>query len=271
MPLFIRYCLWPLLLTGQLLAVSLLAWHLLAQVNFGYPLAYKLLSIESHIQVYGPQNRHKAHFAQTSPAEHRALFGEITRAVQNGGKGLADIHYRLPDGRTAPLMREPEVIHLRDVANLITVFYQAGLIGAGVWVLMLGFARWQRLPMPSPARIAAGFLLALVIAGVAVAALGPTRVFYWLHELIFPDEHEWFFFYQDSLMTTLMKAPDLFGVIALWLVGLLLLLWGASLWLTRYWLDHPRTPAPDPRAGGAKAGNKKGGSKRSAKGGNRRA
>src|SRR5690606_5060552 len=59
---------------------------------------------------------------------------------------------------------------------------------------------------------------------------GPTKVFYWLHEQIFPDEHEWFFYYQDSLMTTLMKAPDLFGFIAVILVILMMVLWSLTIW-----------------------------------------
>ena len=44
--------------------------------------------------------------------------------------------------------------------------------------------------------------------------------FYALHEWIFPDNHQWFFYYQESLMTVLMKAPDLFGAISV-LIALL--------------------------------------------------
>ena len=36
-----------------------------------------------------------------------------------------------------------------------------------------------------------------------------------MHEWVFPAEHQWFFYYQESLMTVLMKAPDLFGAIAI--------------------------------------------------------
>ncbi|MFN2223885.1 MAG: DUF1461 domain-containing protein, partial [Candidatus Promineifilaceae bacterium] len=36
---------------------------------------------------------------------------------------------------------------------------------------------------------------------------------------ICPPGHQWFFYYQDSLMTTMMKAPVLFaGIAAEWLV-----------------------------------------------------
>ena len=40
-----------------------------------------------------------------------------------------------------------------------------------------------------------------------------------MHEMVFPDDHQWFFYYQDSLMTTLMKAPDIFFAIgAVWAI-----------------------------------------------------
>jgi len=139
MTFFDRFLLWPLLLIGHALAASLLAWHLLAQVNFVYPLGYKLLSIEQHIRLYGPQNRYKPEFAQTTPTEHRQLFSEIVDAVQNHGHGLAEISYRGSEGPIL-LMREAEVIHLQDVANLIDIFYEAGFIGLATWLLLFGYA-----------------------------------------------------------------------------------------------------------------------------------
>jgi hypothetical protein len=226
---FNRYLLWPLLLTCHLLAGSLLAWHLLAQVNFGYPLGYRLLAIEQHIDRFGPENRYKNHFAQTNPEEHKQLFAEITHAVQNRGEGLAEISYRLPNGSTTPLMREPEVIHLQDVANLITQLYWAGGTAVLLLILLLAYAYRQRLALPSVKKILLGFAVALAVIAVAILLIGPVKFFYWLHVYLFPDEHEWFFYYQDSLMTTLMKAPDLFGFIAALLGGLIVVLWAASL------------------------------------------
>lgn len=221
---------WPAFLLGHLLAVSLLAWHLLAQVNFVYPLGYRLLNIEQHIQEFGPSNRYKQDFAQTTPAEHLDLFAQITRAVQNHGQGLAEISYRLPDGTTTLLMRNAEVIHLQDVANLIDVFYGAGIIGALIWMVLLGIAFKKQFSLPPLKKILLGFLTSIIGITLVIFITGPTKVFYWLHEQIFPDEHEWFFYYQDSLMTTLMKAPDLFGFIAVILVILMMLLWSLTIW-----------------------------------------
>lgn len=244
---FQRYLLWPLLLTAHLLAVSLLSWHLLAQGNFAYALGYRALGIEQHIQFYGPQNRYKHDFAQTTPAEHHQLFGDIVRAVQNQGAGLADIQYRLPDGTYTPLLREPEVIHLQDVANLIEVFYLAGLIGTAAWLLLFVYAYRAHCVFPSPKKILAGLVGALALLTLITLLIGAEAVFYWLHIQIFPDEHEWFFYYQDSLMTTLMKAPDIFGLMSVLLVGLFVLLWWASVWAMARILQR-RRPVSRPAA-----------------------
>jgi hypothetical protein len=230
MLLFNRYLLWPLLLTSHFLAISLLSWHLLVQVNFAYPLGYQLLAIGEHIQRYGPENRYKDHFAETTSDEHFHVFSEIVTAIQDSGKGLANISYRLPDDTLMPLMRTPEVVHLQDVANLIDSFYVAGIVGIFIWLVLLAYAYYQRCKFPPLKKILAGFAGVILCTMLMVLAIGPTAVFYWLHVHIFPDEHEWFFFYQDSLMTTLMKAPDLFGFIAMILVGTLVLLWAMTIW-----------------------------------------
>jgi len=75
-----------------------------------------------------------------------------------------------------------------------------------------------------------GFALGLSTLGAIVMALGPKAVFYWAHTKIFPAGHQWFFYYEESLMTTLMKAPDIFAFIALLLVAVLIALWLLGFW-----------------------------------------
>lgn len=230
--------------------VALVSWLILAKVDFLYPLAYQLLDIEQHIQEYGPQNRYKSGFEQTSTDAHRQLFHEINRAVHQQGEGLADIRYELPSGDSDTLLRPPEVIHLQDVANLIDQLVIAGITAALLCFLLLIHAWKQRLQLPSTKKILTGFAAAIVALTLVILVAGPTRVFYWLHTLVFPDEHEWFFFYEDSLMTTLMKAPDLFGVITLFLMMLLICLWLLTLGVTSRLLQHryrQTTDAPSPR------------------------
>lgn len=222
--------LWPVFLISHLLLSFLLAWHLVAQVNFGYALAHPLLGIQQHVQTYGPENRYKQGFGQTSPKEHKALFAAITRSIQSSGQGLRDIEYQRPDGTHSRLLREPEVVHLKDVALLVDAFYWAG-VGAGTLGTILGWIAYrQRLTPPKPGRVLTGFALVLGASGAILALLGPVEVFYGLHDLVFPPEHTWFFYYEDSLMSTMMKAPYLFGVIgALWLL-VSLAVWGVSGW-----------------------------------------
>ncbi len=219
---------WPVFFTCQLISLALLSWHLLAQFHFAYPLGYRLLGLDQHIAEFAPQNRFKDDFEFTASEEHWRLFGEISDAVQNSGKGLQAISYQLQNGRNTPLMHEAEVIHLQDVANLIDRFYLLGLIGLTVWLGMIGLARWKTYLPPTTKKVMLGFLSSALAIAAVVMLLGPTAVFYWLHVQVFPEGHQWFFYYEDSLMTTLMKAPDIFAFIALLLVSLLIVLWCLS-------------------------------------------
>lgn len=225
-----RLLLWPVFLVSHLLVAALLAWHLLAQVNFGYSLAYPLLDIREHIQTFGPQNRYKQGFGETSEEDHKALFAAIGKSIQSSGAGLRDIEYQMPEGNRSRLLREPEVVHLQDVALLVDALYWAGALAASLGTILGFIAYRQRLKPPRPRRVLAGFALVLAAGGVALALLGPVDVFYGLHDLIFPPDHPWFFYYQDSLMTTLMKAPDLFGFIGALLLLLSLAIWALSGW-----------------------------------------
>ncbi len=237
---FQRYVLWPLLFISHLLAASLLAWHLLAQVDFGYSLGYPLLHIDQHIERFGPENRYKTGFGETSQEEHARLFHEISRSIQNDGKGLAEIRYTLPNGDSSRLMRPPEVVHLQDVARLVSHYYLAGLIAAALLVILVFYTWRRRLAPPKPGKVLAITAASLAAAGIALWLIGPVKVFYWLHEYAFPADHPWFFYYQDSLMTTLMKAPDLFGFIGALLLVLTLLLWALSGALMLHWFRRGR-------------------------------
>ncbi len=240
MPLVTRL-LWPCFLLCHWLTAGLLAWHILAQVNFAYPVIYEGLDIEAHIAEFAPQNRHRENFHHTTPDEHRALFAQINQAIHRDPQQLANITYTDDTGQRHTLMHRDEIVHLQDVARLVDGLYTLGTIALGGLVIT-GALLWRaRSRFPRPHRVAAGTLGVIVAVAALVLTLGPKRVFYTLHEWIFPPDHPWFFYYQDSLMTTLMKAPDLFGVIAIGLLGLWLLLWGLSLWLlTRLWLIRAR-------------------------------
>jgi len=225
----LRTLFWPLFFTAHLLTCCLIAWHLCAQINFAYPLGYKLLDLETHIAELAPRNRFKQGFELTRPEDHWRLFGQITQAVQSGGEGLAEISYKLPNGENTPLMHKAEIIHLEDVSHLISRFYSTGLYAFILWIFCCALAYQQKLCLPSLRNIVLGFLGGVFILSSIVLSLGATDVFYWFHTKVFPEGHQWFFYYEDSLMTTLMKAPDIFAFIGLLLLIVLLVLWGISI------------------------------------------
>jgi len=225
------YFIWPCVFIGQLLTTSLLAWHLLAQIDFAYPTGYKLLHLDKNIAEFAPLNHYKKGFEYTTAQEHWNLFAQITDAVQHQGKGLAEISYRLPNGIKTALMRSEEITHLQDVSHLIDTFYKVGLAGLLVWSAAFFIAYRQKLPFPSLRNMALGFSGGILIIASIILTIGATKVFYWFHTKIFPSGHQWFFYYEDSLMTTLMKAPDIFAFIACLLMLVLCIIWGSTTYL----------------------------------------
>lgn len=225
---FYNFFFWPVFFISQLIALSLISWHLMAQLHFGYPVGYQLLGLKEHIAEYAPLNRYKQDFEFTTAEDHWRLFGEICHAIQNQGRGLADIQYSLSNGQKTSLMHQDEIIHLQDVANLVDKFYFTGHIALALWLLAWIIIYWQKPRPPSNKKVLTAFLSLLALAGVTILLLGAKDVFYWLHIQIFPADHKWFFYYQDSLMTTLMKAPDIFAFITILLVVALLVFWIVS-------------------------------------------
>jgi len=83
-----------------------------------------------------------------------------------------------------------------------------------VFWLMLIFLLWKmNKPLPSGKRLLSSAMLILLSCG-ALLLIGPEAIFNQLHIWIFPENHQWFFYYEESLMSTMMKAPDLFAYIA---------------------------------------------------------
>lgn len=222
---------WFLVLLMALVGCLGWAWLVLAQFDYAYPLWYDWLDIGEHIQYFGRQNRFIHGLELLPAAEHIRLFADICTSVHSSGAGLADIHFQWKGGSQG-LLRTPEIEHLQDVANLIdrmrnVVVVATALAVAGVF--------WLRRASRPRMALQAVLLMGLVVVLAAIVLLiGPKAVFYQFHVWIFPENHQWFFYYQESLMSTLMKAPDLFGAIAVAIVVPGLMLFAAMLvWLGR--------------------------------------
>ncbi|ADD67120.1 hypothetical protein Dacet_0320 [Denitrovibrio acetiphilus DSM 12809] len=186
-------------------------WYVCYSNYFFFPVVYELEDIHGHVLEYAPQNRRgRADFVYVSPAYHLRIFGEMLHAVEHGGEGLAQISY--PAGRgKKKFLTGAEQTHLQDVANLLTAI-------RSVWYLMLaGFAAsvvfmsYKKIRPYSMRTISLGTVVCGGVLYVFLSVFGFEKIFYRLHELVFPAGHKWFFYYQDSLMSTMLKAPDSFA------------------------------------------------------------
>jgi hypothetical protein len=213
-----------LLLGAALLGSLYLAWRVLAAVDFLYPVWYDHAGIGAHIDRYAPQNRYRDGFEDTSRSERLAAFADIGRAVRDDARGLEALTYTDAEGTPRTLLRPPEIIHLQDVARLIDRLERAGLAACVLFAGLVVWLRRRRETLPPLSRLLTRTGLGVAAAVGIVVLIGPRDVFYRFHVWVFPEGHQWFFYYQDSLMSTLMKAPYLFGYIAAALLVLTLVL-----------------------------------------------
>jgi len=179
------------------------------------------LGIEAHIARFAPQNRQgKSGFENTDYDSRYQLFAGISDAVNNGGEGLRSLSYTGAEGATPQLLlTDPEAVHLEDVAKLIDLLVPVGWAALALLIVLTITARFGQLTLPGIGKSLLTLVAIAAICAIVIAAVGAHEVFKAMHEMVFPDDHQWFFYYQDSLMTTLMKAPDIFFAIgAVWAI-----------------------------------------------------
>lgn len=209
-----------------------ISWIVLTPLNFGYQQLYSAINIDQHIATYAPKNIHKKDFQQTDEQERFRLFADIVTAIHQQGEGLAGLAYHTPQGqRIDSLLTHDEVVHLEDVAILIDRMRFLLLVLSVIFVGLLIWMYRSRQTMPSFRSILLSAIIALLAMTAIILLIGPHKVFYQLHIWAFPAEHKWFFFYEESLMSTMMKAPDLFAYIAILLVLLALPIFIVMMWL----------------------------------------
>ncbi len=206
---------WGFFLILSFMITLPVSWWLLAKVDFGYPVLYNSMDIPAHITQFAPRNyKGKLHFELTSKADRISLFNKIIEEVQSDGSGLDKLTYLdKVNNKSITLFTDAEVIHLQDVAKLLNKLKIVVLVLTIFWLIIL-LILWQRKKsLPSRKQLIFSSLLIVSGAGL-VLLLGPEAIFNQLHIWVFPDNHQWYFYYEESLMSTLMKAPDLFGYIA---------------------------------------------------------
>jgi hypothetical protein len=201
------------------------SWILLANANFGYGIWHDYAGISENIEQYAPHNRFRHHFETTDAETRKILFAGIVTAIQQHGAGLHALSYQHPTKPILiPLLHQAEIVHLTDVANLIDFLKKLGWGLLLIWGALTTYLLMGRQPFPSPKMGLINIGVGLFIFTIPIAIFGVEKLFYQLHIWIFPANHQWFFYYQDSLMSTMMKAPDLFAYIGLSLGGVALLI-----------------------------------------------
>lgn len=197
-----------------------LSWVVMMKFDFFYGVWHDHGGIQEGIEIYGPKNRYKNGFAQTTRQQRVDLFHQINKAVHSGGDGLEEITYQSPSSNgEQKLLRKPEVVHLTDVANLIDlmIWVMAVVLFVCPAMAIYFYKKQGCLPKIKFQLVGIGGLLALL--GLLLIVFGAENVFNTLHVWVFPKEHQWFFYYQESLMSTMMLAPLLFAWIgAAWVV-----------------------------------------------------
>lgn len=198
------------------------SFYLFGYFDYGYGIWYHVLDIGEHLATYASQNTLKPQFHLLEASEHIALFSQVSTAVHGNGEGLELLSYHTDAGLKIQLFHQAEIQHLRDVAVLFNQAKKGALLVLLAWpllaylVLKEGRTTWWQRSM--------GLSLIFVPLFIWLLIAGPTQVFYQLHEWVFPPDNAWFFYWEESHMSAMMKAPYLFGVIAMEIVVSALLL-----------------------------------------------
>lgn len=201
----------------SLVCALFISWIIWASIDFAYPALHDFMDIEQHTAKYGPQNRYRDNFENTDRDERIRLFSEINDAIHSQGQGLKEIEYfdHSTNLKIDTLLHTSEILHLEDVAHLIDIFRITTVFTFLIWLLLIfRFYKNNQAP-PNIKQQSISTLIVIASCTVLVLIIGPVNVFYAFHEWLFPANHKWFFYYQESLMTILMKAPFLFGYIAI--------------------------------------------------------
>ncbi len=211
--------------TGLVVALAV-SWLVLHMANFSYGYWHDTAGIKEAIERFGPENKFKQGFELTDKSQRVRLFQEINNAIHDSGEGLERIAFEVEGFPSQTLLTKAEITHLQDVANLINFGMLVSVVALILWLASIGYGVWRGRPHVGLGIQCLAIGLLLGIMCMVTWVIGPVKVFYWMHEVIFPDNHQWFFYYQESLMSTMMFAPNLFGWIAIeWLVLSIVWFW----------------------------------------------
>lgn len=207
--------LWLIFSISTLIFSLGISWQINKTFNFTYSLWYQALNIEQHIATYAPQNKYgKTDFIRTNKQQRVTLFQSVVTAINNNGVGLENITYQAGN-KVNSLFTQAEVLHLQDVSTLVSNLVMVWLLNLIPLTILTLLYLTKKLTLPSLKLKLATLCMFVASILLGFLLLGFKKIFYYFHTLVFPDNHQWFFYYQESLMSTFMKAPDLFAAIAI--------------------------------------------------------
>jgi uncharacterized membrane protein len=212
---------------SALISALWLAWSALRSFDFAFDFWYSALQLEQKIAYYAPNNRFRFAFENTSYETRKNIYQQISRNIHIEGAHFDQIIYNTKDGKvTDYFLTAPEIQHLEDVNHLITKVHWTAPVAAALFLSICGFYTLK--PSAKFSLRAQGMVMSVLILllSAPLFVFGPQKIFDILHQTIFPADHPWFFFYEDSLMTLLMYAPYSFAVIAALWGGISLLFFG---------------------------------------------
>lgn len=204
------------------------SWQLNKSADFFYGFWYQQLNIEQTITTYVPDNTFdKKDYVDTNTDQRVDNFSEIVTEIHNNGEHLAQLSYVNKQQQVKKLLTTAEIIHLKDVSHLIQ---KLTLVSVGNFCILLflsGVIYQQKFYLPKRKDQFLAVVLPSSLLFILFIVFGFTELFYYLHTVVFPDNHQWFFYYQESLMSSLMKAPDLFAGISVTLTVTALIIYVA--------------------------------------------
>jgi len=205
-----RFLLNSILLLLLLYCSLIVGWYASYSNYFFFPIVYELDDIQGNVLEFAPQNHYdKKDFVFTSSGIHLKIFNEMLRSVEHNGDGLRDISYPVKGG-SKKFLTNDEVVHLQDVADLLSLlrsFVRLVLVLLACVVIAMIYGKIWPFYL---SRVYLGMALFIGLFALFMNKMGFVKIFYGLHRLVFPAGHKWFFYYQDSLMSTMLKAPDSF-------------------------------------------------------------
>lgn len=206
-------CIESLLLLLFFFCALYASWLVLVECNFFYGVWHQFM-IDDHIARYAPQNQFgKTDFATTTLTQREALFALLVDAIhqapEQAKSTLTHINYTTTQG-SQPLLTQAEVMHLVDVTRLVRFFTYFSWTIYFVAIGLCFFLLHKKQPTQITLRTSMYLVAMLVLLVGGIVAVGAKDIFYQLHLFVFPANNRWFFYYQESLMSTMMQAPWLF-------------------------------------------------------------